>query len=78
MSKFGEKVKSMLRNWLQIQPAAQNSIVLQEPLSHQASGFAIKSGIAERPQSWSSYISSSAHRTARTQRGFGQQFQATT
>ena len=30
MSKFGEKVKSMLRNWLQIQPAAQNSIVLQE------------------------------------------------
>ena len=37
MSKFGEKVKSMLRNWLQIQPAAQNSIVLQEPLSHQAS-----------------------------------------
>lgn len=33
MSKFGEKVKSMLRNWLQIQPAAQNSIVLQEPLS---------------------------------------------
>ena len=37
MSKIGEKVKSMLRNWLQIQPAAQNSIVLQEPLSHQAS-----------------------------------------
>ncbi len=37
MSKFGKKVKSMLRNWLQIQPAAQNSIVLQEPLSHQAS-----------------------------------------
>lgn len=27
----------MLRNWLQIQPAVQNSIVLQEPLSHQAS-----------------------------------------
>ena len=37
MSKIGEKVKNMLRNWLQIQPAAQNSIVLQEPLSHQAS-----------------------------------------
>lgn len=37
MSKIGEKVKSMLRNWLQIQPAVQNSIVLQEPLSHQAS-----------------------------------------
>lgn len=37
MSKLGEKVKSMLRNWLQIQPATQNSIVLQEPLSHQAS-----------------------------------------
>lgn len=37
MSKIGERVKGMLRNWLQIQPAAQNSIVLQEPLSHQAS-----------------------------------------
>lgn len=37
MSKIGEKVKNMLRNWLQIQPAVQNSIVLQEPLSHQAS-----------------------------------------
>lgn len=37
MNKIGEKVKSMLRNWLQIQPAVQNSIVLQEPLSHQAS-----------------------------------------
>ena len=37
MGKFGEKVKSMVRNWLQIQPATVNSIVIQEPLSFQAS-----------------------------------------
>lgn len=37
MSKFGEKVKSMVRNWLQIQPATANSIMIQEPLSFQAS-----------------------------------------
>lgn len=37
MSKIGEKVKSMVRNWLQIQPAPVNSIMIQEPLSFQAS-----------------------------------------
>lgn len=37
MGKFGEKVKSMVRNWLEIQPAASNGIVIQEPLGFQAS-----------------------------------------
>ena len=37
MSKIGEKVKSMIRYWLHIQPASENSIVILEPLSFQAS-----------------------------------------
>lgn len=37
MGRIGEKVKSMVRNWLQIQPATVNSIVIQEALSFQAS-----------------------------------------
>ena len=78
MSKFGEKVKSMLRNWLQIQPAAQNSIVLQEPLSHQASVIRNQIWYRGEAAELEQLYSSSAHRTARTQRGFGQQFQATT
>ena len=31
--KLGEKVKSMIRSWLQIQPANENSITIEEPMS---------------------------------------------
>ena len=37
MSKIGEKVRTMIKNWLHIQPAAENSITILEPLSFQAS-----------------------------------------
>ena len=36
-SKIGEKVRTLIRNWLQIEPAPENSITILEPLSFQAS-----------------------------------------
>lgn len=37
MSKIGEKVRTMIKNWLHIQPAPENAITILEPLSFQAS-----------------------------------------
>ena len=37
MSKIGEKVRTVIKNWLHIQAAPENSITIMEPLSFQAS-----------------------------------------
>ena len=39
MGKVTEKVKTVLRNWLRIQPAMNNSITIREPLSFQATAI---------------------------------------
>ena len=33
MSRIGEKVKQMIRNWLQIQPAPQQTVSIQERMT---------------------------------------------